>query len=86
MGYIFSYVLLFMHAIHNTLTSIIKEFFIMQKINYIAELKKKKGHIEYVYLSEISVENEQVKKELPILLSSKLEKDIFMIKKEKRFK
>lgn len=34
-AYIFSYILLFMHAIHNTLTSIIKEFFIIQKIELI---------------------------------------------------
>jgi len=34
-SYIFSYILLFMHAIHNTLTSIIKEFFIIQKIQLI---------------------------------------------------
>lgn len=32
MAYIFSYVIMFMHAIHNTLTSIIKEFFIIRKI------------------------------------------------------
>lgn len=31
-AYIFSFVLLFMHAIHNTLTSLIKEFFLLKKI------------------------------------------------------
>lgn len=30
--YIFSYVILFMHAIHNTLISILKEYFILKKI------------------------------------------------------
>lgn len=33
--YIFSFVLLFMHAIHNTLTSLIKEAFILKKIELI---------------------------------------------------
>ena len=35
MAYIFSFVLLFMHAIHNTLTSLIKEFFISMKIDLV---------------------------------------------------
>lgn len=30
--YIFSYIILFMHAIHNTLVSILKEYFILKKI------------------------------------------------------
>lgn len=33
--YIFSFVLMFMHAIHNTLTSLIKEFFIIKKIELV---------------------------------------------------
>ena len=37
--YIFSYVLLFMHAIHNTLTSLIKEFFLLKKIELVMEEK-----------------------------------------------
>jgi len=35
MIYVFSYVIIFMHAIHNTLTSIIKEYFILRKIELI---------------------------------------------------
>lgn len=38
-SYIFSYVIVFMHAIHNTLTSIIKEYFILRKIELIYEEK-----------------------------------------------
>jgi hypothetical protein len=30
--YIFSYIILFMHAIHNTLISILKEYFVLKKI------------------------------------------------------
>ena len=30
--YIFSYILLFMHAIHNTLISILKEFYVIKKL------------------------------------------------------
>ena len=37
MFYIFSYIIMFMHAIHNTLTGIIKEYFILQKIELIKE-------------------------------------------------
>lgn len=33
--YIFTFVLMFMHAIHNTLTSLIKEAFILKKIQLI---------------------------------------------------
>lgn len=35
MLYIFSYVIMFMHAIHNMLTSILKEYFLMKKVELI---------------------------------------------------
>jgi hypothetical protein len=42
-AYIFSYVIIFMHAIHNTLVSIIKEYFIMRKIDLVMREKEKFG-------------------------------------------
>jgi hypothetical protein len=42
-AYIFSYVIIFMHAIHNTLVSIIKEYFIIRKIDLVMKEKDKLG-------------------------------------------
>ena len=41
--FIFSYILLFMHAIHNTLISILKEFYVVKKIELLKQQKKQKG-------------------------------------------
>ena len=54
-AYIFSYVILFMHAIHNTLTSIIKEYFILRKIELIYEEKERLGEQEFIYLEEMPI-------------------------------
>ncbi len=51
--YIFSYIILFMHAIHNTLTSLIKEYFILKKLELIEEEKQKKGDSAFIYLQEV---------------------------------
>lgn len=51
--YIFSFVLLFMHAIHNTLTSLIKEAFILKKIELVQEEKKHRDEREFLYISEV---------------------------------
>ena len=39
--YIFSYIVLFMHAIHNTLISILKEYYILKKIEMLKDKKRK---------------------------------------------
>jgi hypothetical protein len=39
--YIFSYIILFMHAIHNTLISILKEYYILKKIEMLKDKKRK---------------------------------------------
>ena len=64
--YIFSFVLLFMHAIHNTLTSLIKEFFIMKKVELVAHQKQQErlnnqqtGSHEFLYLDEIKTVTDQ---------------------------
>jgi len=41
MAYIFSYVILFVYAIHNILTSIIKEFYFLKKIKLLQEEKRR---------------------------------------------
>ena len=41
--YVFSYIILFMHAIHNTLTSILKEYFVLKKIEILKTEKMKRG-------------------------------------------
>lgn len=51
--YIFSFVLMFMHAIHNTLTSLIKEAFILKKIELIQEEKRQKEEQDFLYISEV---------------------------------
>lgn len=64
--YTFSYVILFMHAIHNTLTSLIKEYFIMQKIKLIESEKEKQGHCHFVYIQEVPSTTEKQNSELPL--------------------
>lgn len=41
--YIFSYIVLFMHAIHNTLISILKEYYILKKIEMLKEKKRREN-------------------------------------------
>lgn len=53
--YVFSYVIMFMHAIHNTLTSIIKEYFILRKIDLIQKQKKKLGEEHFLYIEELQI-------------------------------
>ncbi len=48
-----------MHAIHNTLTSLIKEAFILKKIELIQEENKKNKENDFLYISEIKVQAEQ---------------------------
>ena len=55
--YIFTFVLMFMHAIHNTLTSLIKEFFIIKKIELVNEEKKKNQETDYLYIEEIKTKS-----------------------------
>jgi hypothetical protein len=40
-----------MHAIHNTLTSLIKEAFILKKIELINDEKTKKNEKDFLYIS-----------------------------------
>lgn len=40
-----------MHAIHNTLTSLIKEAFILKKIELIRDEKDKKQEKDFLYIS-----------------------------------
>lgn len=51
--YIFTYIILFMHAIHNTLISILKEYFLMKKIEILKYEKLSKGEEESTYLIEL---------------------------------
>ncbi len=44
---------MFMHAIHNTLTSLIKEAFILKKIELIQEEKRQKEEQDFLYISEV---------------------------------
>jgi hypothetical protein len=60
-AYIFSYVIIFMHAIHNTLTSIIKEYFILRKIELMEEEKEKLGESHFLYIEEIPLASEKSK-------------------------
>ncbi len=57
--YIFSFVLMFMHAIHNTLTSLIKEAFILKKIELIQDEKKQNEERDFLYVSELKCQADE---------------------------
>lgn len=78
--YIFSFVLLFMHGIHNTLTSLIKQFFIMKKIELVKWEKEKKGDGEFIYIQELKTLSEEQKNKLPIKMTDNLMKALLRIK------
>lgn len=77
--YIFSFVLMFMHAIHNTLTSLIKEFFILKKIELVKEEKERKKENDYIYIDELKTESDLAKSQLPLKLTPALKKDLLRI-------
>lgn len=55
--YIFSYVIFFMQAIHNTLISILKEYYLLKKIELLRQEKERRGEQDCIYIEETTLKN-----------------------------
>ena len=83
--YVFGFVLLFMQAIHNMLTGLIKEKFLIYKVEISKKELKQQGLDNMRSISEIKTFVEQERDKLPIAYSALFQSRIERKKRRKQF-